>query len=157
MSVNVCWTLRISATSSGDGLSTSGSSVICATRYGSSASQASIRTRWPPWISTRRVPSGTLIILATTPSTPTEYRSSGPGASTSGLRLATITIERSPRRTSLINSMLRCWPTLSGISMSGNVTVSRSGSAPTLCGTCGVPLTSTSRGPRLGAPISITA
>ena len=31
----------------------------------------SIRTRWPPWISTRRVPSGTRIIRATTPITPT--------------------------------------------------------------------------------------
>ena len=42
-----------------------------ATRYGSVATHDSIRTRWPPWISTRSVPSGTRIMRATTPSTPT--------------------------------------------------------------------------------------
>ena len=82
-------------------------------------------------MSTRSVPSGTRIIRAITPITPTSYRSWGAGVSISGLRPATIAIVRSPRSASLISSMLRSWPMLSGISISGNVTVSRRGSTPT--------------------------
>ena len=71
MSVNVCWTLRISAVSSGVWSTTSGASTISATRYGSVRTHRSILMRWLPWISTRSVPSGTRIIRATVPSTPT--------------------------------------------------------------------------------------
>ena len=71
ISVNVCWTLRISAVSSGVCWTTSGISSISATRYGSVLTQRTSRIRWPPWISTRSVPSGTRIIRATVPSTPT--------------------------------------------------------------------------------------
>ena len=38
------------------------------------------RTRWMPWTSTRRVPSGTLSMRETTPTTPTSWRSCGPGS-----------------------------------------------------------------------------
>ena len=155
MSVNVCCTLRISAVSSVVCSTTSGASAISATRYGSVRTQRTTRMRGPPWIRTRSVPSGTRIIRATTPSTPTSYRSSGEGVSASVLRLATIAIERSPRSTSLISSTLRGWPTLSGMSMSGNVTVSRSGSTPTSWGSSRPAPTATSRAGRSAVPISI--
>ena len=104
------------------------------------------------------MPSGRRIIRATAPSTPTEYSSSGPGASTSGSRPATITIVRSPRSTSLISSMLRGWPTLSGTTMSGNVTASRSGRTPICVGQRADRLDADPRVPRRsGAPTSITA
>ena len=45
MSVNVCWTLRISAVSSGVWSTTSGASTISATRYGSVWIHFSIRIR----------------------------------------------------------------------------------------------------------------
>ena len=68
---NVCCTLRMSAVSSSDSSTTSGSSEISAVRYGVSLVHVSIRTRWAPWTSRRKVPSGTLSIRATTPTTPT--------------------------------------------------------------------------------------
>ncbi len=71
MAVKVCWTLRMSAVSSIDSTSTSGASSIAAMRYGFSAAQRTMRTRWAPWTSTRSEPSGTRIIRAIRPATPT--------------------------------------------------------------------------------------
>ncbi len=76
----------------------------------------------------RSVPSGTLSIRATTPATPTSYRSSGPGRSSSGFLDATIASIRSPPSTSLMSFTERSWPMASGVSMFGKVTVSFSGS-----------------------------
>ena len=71
IAVKVCWTLRMSAVSSIDSTTTSGSSSMAAMRYGVSAAQRVTRTRWAPWTSTRSEPSGTRIIRAITPATPT--------------------------------------------------------------------------------------
>src|SRR3954447_10146241 len=84
-------------------------------------------TRWPPWTRMRIVPSGTLIMRAIAPTTPTSNRSSGLGTSLSGLREATMTSMRLPRRTSSTSATERSWPTASGISVSGSGIVSRSG------------------------------
>ena len=89
--------------------------------------QRSMSTRWAPWTRIRSVPSGTLIIRAMAPTTPTSYRSSGPGCSFSGSREATMTSIRLPARASLTSWMLRSWPMASGVSVSGSGTVSRSG------------------------------
>src|SRR3954452_2914799 len=64
---------------------------------------------------------------ATVPATPTRWRSSGPGLSSSGSFEATIASIRLPERTSLTSLMERSWPTASGVRVSGKVTVSRSG------------------------------
>ena len=50
--------------------------------------------------------------------------SSGPGSSSSGSREATIASMRSPERTSLTSLIERSWPTASGVSVSGKVTMS---------------------------------
>ena len=71
MREKVVWTLRCSASSSGEGVISSGASSICATRYGSSETKPSMRTRCAPWTRIRSVPSGTLSMRATTPATPT--------------------------------------------------------------------------------------
>ena len=55
---------------------------------------STMRTRWSPWTRMRSVPSGTLIILWTTATVPTEYRSFQPGGSASVLR--TVTSASSP-------------------------------------------------------------
>ena len=103
---------------------------------------------------TRSVPSGRRTIRAIAPSTPTEYSSSGPGVSTSGSRPATSTIDRSPRRTSLTSSRLRGWPMLSGMTSSGKVTESRSGSTPSCAGRRRNPFScSWSASPRRGADV----
>ena len=80
------------------------------------------------------MPSGTFIIRATVPATPTLCRSSGPGASFSGSFEATIASIRLPERTSLTSLIERSWPTASGVSVSGKVTVSRSGSTGSASG-----------------------
>src|SRR5690349_16063829 len=64
---------------------------------------------------------------ATTPTTPTSYRSFGPGSSFSGSRAATIASMRLAPSTSLTSLIERSWPTASGVSVSGKVTVSRRG------------------------------
>ena len=69
--LNVSWTLRISAVSSGPSSTTSGSSSTLAVRYGAVPSHSLIRTRWPPWTRIRSEPSGTLSMRATVPATPT--------------------------------------------------------------------------------------
>jgi hypothetical protein len=67
----------------------------------------------------RSEPSGTLSMRATIPATPTSYSCSGPGVSSSGSRLATITSIRSPTSTSLTSWTERSWPMASGVSVSG--------------------------------------
>ena len=84
------------------------------------------------------MPSGTLSMRATTPATPTVCSWSGPGSSASGSRLATITSRRSAASTSLISVIERGWPTASGVSVSGKVTVSRSGRTGSVAGSCGL-------------------
>src|SRR4051794_13312136 len=103
-------------------------------------------TRWPPWTRIRSVPSGTLSMRATVPTTPTRYSWAGPGASASGSLLPTMTSCRSRASTSLMSWIERSCPTASGVSVSGNVTVSRSGSTGSRSGTEGVPI-STARAP----------
>ena len=71
ISLKVRCTLRVSASSSGDSSTASGTSSIRATRYGSSATKSPIRTRSVPCTRIRTLPSGTLSIRATTPATPT--------------------------------------------------------------------------------------
>ena len=75
----------------------------------------------------RSVPSGTLIILWTTATVPTEYRSSQPGGSASVLRTVISASIRSPETTSSISLTERSWPTASGVIDSGKTTVSFSG------------------------------
>ncbi len=75
----------------------------------------------------RSVPSGTLIILWTTATVPTEYRSSQPGGSASVLRTVISASIRSPETTSSISLIDRSWPTASGVIDSGKTTVSFSG------------------------------
>src|SRR4051812_24785112 len=84
-------------------------------------------TRWAPWTRMRSDPSGTFIIRATEPTTPTRYSESGPGVSCSGSFEATMTSIRLPARTSLTSSIERSWPTARGVRVSGSGTVSRSG------------------------------
>ena len=71
MCANCDWTLRVSASTSGDSGSTSGSSSSSAIRYGSSCAGSTMRTRWSPCTRIRSVPSGTLIILWTIATVPT--------------------------------------------------------------------------------------
>ena len=104
----------------------------------------------------RSVPSGTLSMRATVPTTPTEKSCSGPGDSVSGSRLATITSIRSPPSTSLISRIDRSWPTASGVSVSGSVTESRSGSTGSASGSSGGAPMATSSPPVPGVAISIT-
>ena len=69
---NVCWTLRVSASSSADSLGRR--RAARRSRPPGRASRApssSMRTRWPPWTRMRSVPSGTLIMRAMAPTTPT--------------------------------------------------------------------------------------
>ncbi len=68
---NVACTLRTSASSSGEGTTSSGASSMRATRYGSVATKSPSSTRWPHWTRMRTVPSGTFSMRATTPTTPT--------------------------------------------------------------------------------------
>ena len=156
MSVNVCCTLRISAVSSGVWSTTSGASATSATRYGSVCSQLSIRTRWPPWIRTRSVPSGTRIMRATTPSTPTEYRSSGPGASASGLRAGDHR-DRAVAAQDVVDQLDAAL--LPDVERDQHVGeghgVAQRQHAHALGERRVAPVTATSRGPRLGAPTSI--
>ena len=65
------WTFRVSASTSGESRSTSGSSSNSASRYGSSPAGSARRIRSRPWTRIRRVPSGTLIILWMTARVPT--------------------------------------------------------------------------------------
>ena len=71
MREKVDWTFRRRPSSSSDGTSSSGASVMRATRYGAVATKSPSSTRWPHWTRIRTVPSGTFIIRATTPTTPT--------------------------------------------------------------------------------------
>ena len=80
------------------------------------------------------MPSGTLSIRETTPATPTRYTSSGPGSSTSGSLLTTITSIRFPPSTSFTSWIERSCPMASGVSVSGKGTVSRSGSTGSASG-----------------------
>src|SRR5256885_1790627 len=64
---NVVSTLRASPSSSADSTTTSGSSSIRATRYGSVAGNSSIPARSPPPTRMRSGPSGTLSLRATGP------------------------------------------------------------------------------------------
>ena len=57
-----------------------------------------------------------------------------PGSSSSGSREATMTSIRSPESTSLTSLIERSWPTASGVSVSGKVTISRSGSTGSASG-----------------------
>ncbi len=68
---NVDCTLRTSASSSGEGTTSSGASSMRATRYGSVATKSPSSTRWAHWTRMRTVPSGTFSMRATTPTTPT--------------------------------------------------------------------------------------
>ena len=106
----------------------SGRSSSSAARYGSSCCGSTSRTRFSPWTRIRSVPSGTLIILWTTATVPTEYRSSQPGGSASVLRTVISASMRSPETTSSISLIDRSWPTASGVIDSGKTTVSFSGS-----------------------------
>jgi hypothetical protein len=67
----VAWTFRRRPSSSDEGSSTSGASVMRAMRYGEVAMKSPSSTRCPHWTRIRTVPSGTFIIRATTPTTPT--------------------------------------------------------------------------------------
>ena len=71
ISAKVDWTFRASASISGVSSTTSGSSTIRATRYGSVATYSVSRIRGPPCTRIRSVPSGTLSMRATVPATPT--------------------------------------------------------------------------------------
>ena len=65
---------------------------------------------------------------ATIPATPTRRTSSGPGTSRLGSVEAAMTSMRSPASTSLTSRIERSWPTASGVTVSGNGTISRRGS-----------------------------
>ena len=95
--------------------------------YGDSRTHSSMCTRCAPWTRIRSVPSGTFIIRAIAPTTPTRFSMSGPGVSCSGSFEATMTSIRLPASTSLTSWTERSWPTASGVSVSGSGTVSRSG------------------------------
>ena len=125
--LNVCWTLRLSAVSSGDSSTTSGSSEISATRYGVSRSRRRCARAGAPWTRIRSVPSGTFIIRATTPTTPTRRGASGPASPARGR--AGDHHEHAVAAEHVVDELdRRSWPTASGVSVSGNGTVSRSGS-----------------------------
>ncbi len=83
MRANWLWTLRVSASTSGESGTTSGSASNSPNRYGSSVTGSRSRTRCSPWTRMRSVPSGTLINLCTTATVPTSYTSSQPGGSAS--------------------------------------------------------------------------
>ncbi len=63
---------------------------------------------------------------------------------------------RSPPSTSLTRRIERSWPTASGVSVSGNVTVSRSVSTGSCAGSSGGAPIATSSPPSRGVAISIT-
>src|SRR5688500_14296017 len=69
-------TLRVSASTSGESGTTSGSSSNSPIRYGSSVPGSRSRTRCSPWTRMRSVPSGTLISLCTTDRKSTRLNSS---------------------------------------------------------------------------------
>ena len=111
----------------------SGRSSSSATRYGSFCWGLTRRTRWRPWTRIRSVPSGTLIILWTTATVPTEYRSSHSGGSASVLRTVISASIRSPETTSSISLIERSCPTARGVIDSGKTTVSFSGRTGRRC------------------------
>ena len=130
----VVWMWRVSASSSDDSSTTSGSSWMRAIRYGCSETNSSSRTRVPPCTRIRRVPSGIRSMRAIVPATPTRYRSSGPGCSISASLLATITSIRSRLSASFTSCTERSWPTASGVIEFGNATVSFSGRTGSVSG-----------------------
>ncbi len=70
--LKVCWTLRMSAVSSGPSSMTSSTTSTRATGYGRapSSSHSTTRMRWAPWTRIRSDPSGTLSMRAIVPLTP---------------------------------------------------------------------------------------
>ena len=120
-------TLRVSASTSGESGTTSGSTSNSPIRYGSSVPGSRSRTRCSPWTRMRSVPSGTLISLCTTATVPTSYTSSQPGGSASTFFTVSRASIRSPATTSSISLIERSWPTASGVIDSGKTTVSFSG------------------------------
>ena len=84
MRVNVCWTLRISAVSSGPSSTSSGSSETLRDEVGLLAHPLVDLHALAGLDEDPQQPSGTLSMRATTPATPTVCSSSGPGVSRSG-------------------------------------------------------------------------
>ena len=124
---NMFWTLRVSASSSFDSSTTSGTSTNSPTRYGSSSTRRSSRMRRTPWTRIRSVPSGMRISLWTTAAVPISCRSSQPGVSTSSFLTVTRATIRSPLATSSTSLIERSWPIASGVIDCGKTTVSFSG------------------------------
>ncbi len=142
------WTLRVSASSSFEGSTISGTSLNSPTRYGSSLTRRSSLMRRTPWTRIRSVPSGTRISLCTIAAVPISYRSSKPGGSTSSSFTVTSATMRSPPATSSISLIERSWPIASGVIDSGKTTVSFSGRTGRTGGTstsCSSSVTSGSR------------